>query len=270
MKYVIIIAAFFAFATPAFGYSANKLSIRLLCIKHSREHMADGDADLAIKAAKNAASKGLDIKLIGNHFVDGKFMGEDYIHRVNSVETLTAYVKKYAKVDANPGDTLIVFTIGHGMPSGDLDKLGQRSGVMKILASIAEENNQKMFWWQLSCHACAKLPALDSLTEKQQDLFSMFASSSASETSAAYVQGKIMEKIFMTMAENMPKIDTNNDEKISASELRTFMNTINPAYGSRVFAKEDKPIFGKPGVPWLPIVDRNNPQGKYEEGYVFP
>lgn len=46
--------------------------IRLLIIKHSRESMADGDADLAINAAKKAAGQGLEIKVIGNSFVDGR------------------------------------------------------------------------------------------------------------------------------------------------------------------------------------------------------
>ena len=78
-----------------------------------------------------------------------------------------------------------------------------------------------------------------------------------------------MAKIFNAIAEKNPAIDS-GDGKITTAKLRSFMNTINGAYGSRVFAKNpDFTIFGRGGVPWLPIVDRNNPQGKYDEDYVL-
>lgn len=262
-------------ATYGAIYQAPQPSIRMLCIKHSREHMADGDADLAIKAVKNAAAKGLPIKVVGNHFVDGRLVAgfpdnADFVERIYDAETLTQYVNQYIKADATPGDTLIIFTIGHGFPSGGLQNIGQRKDVQKVLAEAAERNNQKVLWWQLSCHASSSLPSIDTLTPRQQELFTMFASSAASETSAAYVQGNIMAKIFDAMASHSTSLDANGDGKITAAELRTFMNAINGAYGSRVHARgPDMVIFGKAGVPFLPIVDRNGPQGRYEEDYVF-
>jgi hypothetical protein len=237
--------------------------------------MADGDADLAIKAVKNAAAKGLPIKVVGNHFVDGRLVAgfpqnQDFVQHIYDAETLNQYVNQYIKDGATPGDTLIIFTIGHGFPSGGLASIGKRSDVQKVLVEAAERNNQKVLWWQLSCHASAGLPGIDTLTPRQQELFTMFASSSASETSAAYVQGNIMAKIFDAMASNSSNLDANGDGKITAAELRTFMNTINGSYGSRVHARSpDFVIFGKMGVPFLPIVDRNGPQGRYEEDYVF-
>lgn len=263
---------------PTYGavYDVPQPSIRMLCIKHSREHMADGDADLAIKAVKNAAAKGLPIKVVGNHFVDGRLVAgfpdnADFVQRIYDAETLTQYVNQYIKEGATPGDTLIIFTIGHGFPSGGLQNIGQRKDVQKVLAEAAERHNQKIFWWQLSCHASASLPSIDTLTPRQQELVTMFASSAASETSAAYVQGNIMAKIFNAMADKSSSLDANGDGKITAAELRSFMNTINGAYGSRVHAKSpDYVVFGRGGMPVLPIVDRNGPQGRYPDDYVFP
>jgi len=259
-----------------YGAEPQSPNIRLLCIKHSREHMADGDANLAIKATQKASEKGLNIKVVGNHFVDGRYMGlqnadPETIERIYSIETLSQYLNQYIKTEATPGDTLILFTIGHGFRDGSLDNMGHRSDVLKVIADIAEKNNQKIFWWQLSCYASAGLPDIGSLSPRQQELITIFATSSASETSAAYVQGNIMAKIFNAMAEKSSAIDPNGDGKITAKELRVFMNTINGSYGSRVHAKSgDFTMFGKSGVPLLPIVDRNNPQGKYPEDYVFP
>ena len=261
--------------TRHYGAEAPTPNIRLLCIKHSREHMADGDANLAIKAAQKAFEKGLNIKVVGNHFVDGRHMGfqmadPETVERMYSIETLSQYLNQYIKTDATPGDTLILFTIGHGFPGGTVDNMGRRSDVLKVIADIAEKNNQKVFWWQLSCYASAGLPDIGSLSPRQQELITIFAASAASETSAAYVQGNIMAKIFNAMAEKSSAIDPNGDGKIAATELRAFMNAINGSYGSRVHAKSgDFMIFGKSSVPFLRIVDRNNPQGKYPEEYVF-
>jgi hypothetical protein len=253
-------------------YGVNSPNIRLLCIKHSREFMADGDANLAIQAANSAKAEGLNIKVVGNYFVDGRLIATNpSVERIYNVETLTQYINQYIKTDAKTGDTLIIFTIGHGFPGGSLHNIGERSEVLSVLATAAEKNNQKIFWWQLSCHASAGLPEISSLNPRQQELVSMFASSSAQEQSAAYVQGKIMAKIFDAMAKKSNLIDPNGDGKITADELRKFMNTIDPSYGNRIHAKNSNTvIFGSGGVPWLPIVDRNGPQGQYPEDYVFP
>ena len=247
--------------------------IRLLCIKHSREHMADGDAELAIQAALNATKKGLKIKVVGNHFVDGKLMAkfnEEYVTRLYDIETLTKYVKQYILFEATPGDTLIIFTIGHGFQDGSIHHLGKRSDVMKTIVKIAEENNQKVFWWQLSCYASAGLPNIQSLTETQKNLFCMFASSSEREQSEAYIQGKIMAKIFDAIADNKKEIDPKQTGQIQSINLKNFFNNINPTYGSRFHAKNDEFIvFGKFFTPFLPIIDRNKKQGIYKEDYII-
>lgn len=235
--------------------------IRLLIIKHSRESMADGDADLAINAAKKAAGQGLDIKVIGNSFVDGRAVSYSIIE---SAATFSAYLEEQIKVDAKSGDTLILFTIGHGFQGGGLQNIGQRKDVMKVIADAAERNKQKIFWWQLSCHACSGLPSINSLSPVQQEYLGMYASSSAADTSAAYVQGKIMEKVFIAMAGESSTLDKNGDGRISAKELSSFLGT------DRVFAKaDDWAIFGKPWIPFFPVMDRNGTQGTYNEDYIL-
>lgn len=247
---------------------AAEPAIRMLILKHSREHMADGDADLAIQAAKKAANRGLKIKVIGNHFVDGRLMT---FHYVMNVSTMQELLEENISEDAVRGDTLIVFTIGHGFQSGGLDNIGQRKDVMKVLADAAGRHHQKILWWQLSCHACAGLPSISSLPPDQQELFSIVASSSASDTSAAGVQGRIMEKVFLAMVEKNKNIDPAGNGMITASGLSSFLNGVSPGMGSRVFSKnQDFRIFGKRSVPKLPIIDRNNRQGEYDaEEYIL-
>lgn len=252
---------------------AESPNLRLLCIKHSRENMADGDADLAMSAAREAANKGLNIKVIGNHFVDGKMIAklseDNFVAHVYDKETLTKYVEQYVNVDAVRGDTLIVFTIGHGFQDGTLQNLGPRKDVQKALSDIAEKYNQKIFWWQLSCYASSGLPGIETLNTKQQNLISMFASSAANEQSPAYVQGNIMAKVFNALAERSTAIDPNKDSKVTLKEFRTFMETINPSYGKRTHAKSlETVVFGRQ-IPYIPIVDRNGKQNKYDEDYIL-
>lgn len=248
------------------AYSAEPI-IRMLILKHSREHMADGDADLAIQAVKRAANQGLKIKVIGNHFVDGRMVAYHYVMNVATIQSL---LEENISVGATNGDTLIVFTIGHGFPSGGLDNVGQRKDVMKVLADAAGGHRQKILWWQLSCHACAGLPSISSLPKDQQELFSIVASSSANDTSAAGVQGRIMEKVFLAMAEKSPNIDPDGTGIITAAKLSSFLNGVSSGMGSRVFAIDRNfRIFGKRTAPPIPIIDRNNEQGKYNEEYIL-
>ena len=252
-----------------------KVRVRLLILKATKEHMADVDADMAVTAAKQGSGKGLDIKTVGNHYFnkngEWKVALTEFNYDLPAVKTL---VSKWMKVEAQPGDTFMVFTIGHGMPDGGLQNLGQRVDVMKALAEAAEENNQRTFWWQLSCYASASLPSISSLTPKQQELFSMLASSDARTPSAAYVQGKIMEKMFVALATRDKDLDVNGDGTITQTELSAFLNKSHSLrVGDRLHAKSaDYPIFG--GVDMtdlankIPIVDRNGPQSKYPKGYI--
>jgi hypothetical protein len=143
---------------------------------------------------------------------------------------------------------------------------------MKAIAGAAEENNQKTLWWQLSCFASASLPAISSLPEPQQKLLSIIASSSASETSAVGIQGRIMEKVFNALATKDKSIDPNQDNVITAEELSNFLK--NCGYRSaqdisgRVLAINiNYAIFGRRSLD-VPVIDRNNSQGKYDDDYV--
>lgn len=216
--------------------------IRLLVIKHSRESMVDGDADMAIAAARKAADKGLDIKVVGNSFVDGRAVSFVIIE---DVATFTAYLEEHIKDQAKTGDTLILFTIGHGFQSGSLQNIGKRTDVMNVIA-------------------CAGLPSINSLPPSQQEYLSIYATSSASQTSAAYVQGRIMEKVFVALADKSPSLDKDNNGRITANELSSFLST------DRFFARsQDWNVFGKPWVPFFPVVDRNGRQGNYQEEYIL-
>jgi hypothetical protein len=248
------------------------IKIRLLILKHCKEEMADDDANLAISAAKTAAARGLNIQVIGNHHIDknGKSMqvclwNDDY-----ELPELRKFVAAQMKEKAERGDTLIVFTIGHGGSGGSLQSLGQRTDVMETLAGAAEQNNQKVLWWQLSCYASASLPKIESLPPQQQKLFSILASSNSTTQSPSGVEGKIMEKVLIALAEKSPDIDANCDGKITAQELKSFLDKNNTKRGDLLYVRNMQDvIFGAPFKYPIPIIDWTGPQGNYDlEDYV--
>jgi hypothetical protein len=151
-------------------------------------------------------------------------------------------------------------------------RLGQRAGLIKIFAEAAEENNQKTFWWQLSCYAASGLSPISNLTEKQQELFAMSASSVAEESSYFLTQGAQMKIVFAAMAEKSVEIDPNQDEIITAGELKSFMQKkFGEKRGSLIYAQSpDEPLFDLAGklARKIPIIDRNNPQGSYPKDYL--
>lgn len=108
------------------------------------------------------------------------------------------------------------------------------------------------------------LPSINSLPASQQEYLSIYATSSASQTSAAYVQGRIMEKVFIALADKSPSLDKDNNGRITASELSSFLST------DRFFARsQDWNVFGKPWIPFFPVMDRNGRQGTYQEDYIL-
>lgn len=251
----------------------DNIRIRLLAIKHSQEYMADMDADLAIDAAKAAASQGLSIKTVGNEFVGKNGILKASVYTVNfdyDINAFKGFVSDHMKMDAESGDTLIVFTIGHGFQNGTLQNLGARSDVLKAIGEAAEENNQKTLWWQLSCHAAAGLPNLRNLPSKQQELLSVLASSTAQDVSAAGVQGKVMEKVFLALAKNNKQLNVDGDDIISGNELKTFLNR-DSRRGDLLFMSDlGESIFGE-GINLankIPVIDRNTTQGRYPKNYV--
>lgn len=251
--------------------SNDTMNIRLLVLKHSREQMADDDAELAVEAVRKAAGKGLAIKDIGNHYIDDTKNIKIVVWKYDSVEGLKEFVSEQMKLNAVEGDTLVIFTIGHGAPSGYLHNLGQRGEVMKALADAAGENQQKVLWWQLSCYAAAKLPAVDSLPEGQRELFKILASSPANVESPAFVEGKIMEEVFGSLAEKSPKIDPDQNNEITGNEFRSYIDTVKPGRGQLFYAHNyDDPVFGVSVslANQIPIIDRNSTQGVYPNNYI--
>jgi hypothetical protein len=249
----------------------DTMSVRLLVLKHCPDDIADTDSNQAIAAVNLGASKGLNIENIGNYHVDKEGMTNSIVWAgsLNDLVGLKRFVSEQMKVGAKAGDTLIIYTIGHGSGSGSVMRLGQREGIVKAFAEAAEENNQETFWWQLSCHAAAKLPEISSLTEKQQRLFSMTASSPGNELSYFTTQGKLMEVVFTAMAAGGTDIDPNQDCVITAGELKQFMIAkFGAKRGGLVWAKnDDEGIFNLvPGL--IPITDHNGEQKKYPNNYV--
>jgi len=221
------------------------VAVRILVLKHSPDAIGNTDADQAIAAANLAASKGLDIKDIGNYHInrDGRI---DFKWKKMSMDKLKTFISEQMKIGAVAGDTLIIYTIGHGGGGGGLDNIGQRKIVADAIAQAAEENNQETLWWQLSCHAAAKLPKISSYNQKQQELFSMIASSEADKLSYFCTQGEQMEKLFIAMAERSREIDPDEDGMVTAKEFADFMNArVEQGRGDLIFAKSpDEPIFG--------------------------
>ncbi len=251
-------------------FQSDSIRIRLLVLKHCKQSMADGDANLAIKAANLAATRGLDITQIGNHYInkDGKWRWSKPV----KMERLKDFISEQMKVNAEPGDTLVVFTIGHGFTGGrGLQHLGSRRDVMMAIAGAAEENDQETLWWQLSCYACAGLPKISELNSAQQELLSIVASSDARRSSSAGVQGRHMEKVFLAMAEKSKSIDPDGDDIITAKELSDFLNQAIRNYKGRVFAKSpDEPIFGLLGgvANSIPIRNHEGPQQEFPKRYI--
>lgn len=251
------------------------ITVRLLVLKHCPDAIGNTDSNQAVAAANLAATKGLTIKDIGNYHIDKNGRANGVLvwgKQFADLEGLKRFISEQMKVDAQPDDTLVIYTIGHGGGGGELMRLGQREPFMKIMAEAAEENDQETFWWQLSCHAGAKLPAISTLNERQQELFSMTASSPGNELSYFCTQGALMQKFFGAMATKSSEIDPDQDGVITAGELKTFMvKSFGQKRGSLLFAKSDEePIFGLLGglANRIPIVDRNGPQIKYPKNYI--
>lgn len=248
-------------------YQKSDAKVRLLILKHSWEPMADGDANLAIEAVNAAKANGLEIKEIGNYRIDKS--GKRYYVDYENLAEFQSFISDSMKVDAEPGDTLIIFTIGHGFGDGSLDGLGQRSNVLKAIAGAAAENQQATIWWQLSCHAAAGMPAMTSLASDEQELLTVVNSSEANSVSAAGVQGEIMKKVFNALAKESPDLDVNGDGRITAKELRDFLNKGTSYRGVISTSDQDHIVFGYINLAnQVPIYDWDFPGGELPKNYI--
>lgn len=227
--------------------------IRVLVLKHSKEKMADDDAKMVVDAVESA-KKELDVQVIGNHFIHNKTI-KTCVYEYSSIDDLKNFINEQIKESKLSQDcNLIIFTVGHGSPSGSLDNLGPRAGLQKVLAEVAEENDQKILWWQLSCYAAAKLPPIDSLSYKQQQLFSVLNASDEKTSSPAYIEGKIMEKMFASIISD--EMDKNKDQEIDGYEFKEKMNEIKKGRGD-LFRTHNMsaPLFGVNFANRIPIWD---------------
>lgn len=237
--------------------------IRVLILKHSKEKMADDDAAMVMDAVNKANRESLNIQGIGNHFIHDTKKIRASIFEVESYEpeSLKEFVSQKLSENPNPDGTSIIMTIGHGSPSGGLHNLGKREEVQKALAEAAEDNAQKVLWWQLSCYSAAKLPDLNSLTPSQQKLFSVLNTSNENTPSPAYIEGKIMEKLFGAMLSEDNELDKDGNNEVTGREFRDYMNTIRKGRGDLLRSSDmESPLFGLSLANRIAILD----QGQFE------
>ena len=241
----------------------DKLVIRLLVLKHCREGVANEEGQAMIDIANLAASQGLRIQDIGNYHIDTAGQVGLVYTRV-TIDGLKKFVSKQMKVDAEEGDTLIIYTTGHGSSEGSVQILGSRIVLGKAFAEAAEENNQETLWWQSSCYAAAGLPKIGEMNKKQQEIFSMLASSDANHPSYWGDQNPILKQLLSALASGSKKIDPNQDEIIVAKELASFLDGLGNR-GRLLYAKSpDEPIFG--WADWANLIPIVGPEGPEDHG----
>lgn len=247
----------------------NGLCVRLLILKHCPDRIGETDIDQISQAANLAKSRGLRIRDLGQFDIDrdGPMQFDQTFY---NLDQLQEFISKQMKVDAEAGDTFVIYTVGHGGGDGGLMRLGQREDIVKCFANAAEENDQETFWWQLSCHAAAKLPPISSLSPKQQELFAMLASSPADQVSYFCSQGEQMEKVFSAMGQSDPEINPNKDHEIVAEELKNYLNKhIKSGRGELLFAKSpQEKLFGFDLANSIPIMESDGTRGEYPRDYI--
>lgn len=261
-------------STPYIGTIQVKLEhcpIRLLILKHCPDENGNIEGRKAIQAVNVAKSKGLTIEDVGNFHINKKGQTDAVWNDVVKPEDLAGlkeFISEQMKKNAQPGDTFIIYTVGHGGGDGSLMRLGQRKDLARIIAEAAAENEQNTLWWQMSCHAANSLPKMDSFSDTEQEYFSMIASSSAQDLSWFGREVAIMQKVFVIMATHEDEIDTDGDGTITAGELAKCLAKVDePNRENLLWARSpDKIIFGYRLADQIPIFDGQN--GQYPKGYI--
>lgn len=251
-----------------YGAKGIDTPIRVLILKHSKEKMADDDAKMVVDAIGKAS--GLDVKSVGNHFINDTKKIRVCLGNWEEIENLKEFMSEQMRTNKTSDSTLIVFTIGHGSPSGGLHNLGKRSELQMAIAEAAEENDQKVLWWQLSCYAAAKLPPIESLNEKQMDLLSVLNTSDEKTPSPAYIEGKIMEQMFASISSG--EMDADGNQEINGLEFSEKMNKIRKGRGNLLRMRDPQaPLFGISPANRIPIFDTNNGRTFPSKGFIpFP
>lgn len=265
-RFLLAISIVVFIATPILAKPSKHVKIRLLALKHSYERIAVDDTNLLIKEVDKAAAKGLKIKVIGKHSINRD--GEKVSFR--DLPKVEEFLSEKFKIDAEYGDTIFLFTVGHGGKGGSLHNLTDRKDMMKAIANAAAKNKQKVLWWQLSCYASAYLPSIRDLPKEQQEYLSIVASSSARDASPAYTEHEPIGEVLQALAGMKLSIDPNKNGAVSAKELKAFLNTTRRKRGHLFYTLDlNDTVFGWKSLALLiPIVDRNEPQGRYEDDYI--
>lgn len=246
-----------------------EMPIRVLVLKHSKEKMADDDAKMVLDAVKKASKQSLDVRAIGDHFINNTKKIRVALHEWEEISNLKEFISGQFREHACPDATFIVFTVGHGSSSGYLHNLGERSQLQRAIAEAAEENDQKVLWWQLSCYSAAMLPPVETLTPRQQELFSVLNTSDERTESPAYIEGEIMEKMFASMISG--EMDADGNEEITGEEFRIRMNQIRKGRGDLFRTKDfSAPLFGVNPASRIPVFDRDANEPSASFAVPFP
>ncbi len=260
----------------------ESVAIRLIVLRHCPDAAGNPDARGVLEAVNIGASKGLNIKDLGDFRITpngGTELRRKVVWQAASNDKfagLKEFISEQMKVDAVPGDTMIIYTMGHGGGDGLLVTLGQRKEILKVIAEAAEENSQETLWWSMNCHADAYLPRINTLNETQQELVSVLPTSTAHDLSWFSGEIAVFKKLFTKMAEEPKEIDKDGDEVIVAKELADFLNSYKFSghpngsnKGSLLLSKSpDEPIFGLLGGIARNIKIINKTEGNYPEKYI--
>lgn len=186
--------------------------VRLAVLKAENAFPAVLDAGLAVQAGRGA---GPHVRTVGSGTV---------VRR--GPAAYGAWLDRMCRREARPGDTLIVHTIGHGMPDGTLVGVGTRKEFLEAVAAAAARNKQRIVWWQLSCFACAQLPDVKTLPPEARKLLTVVNSSPATEPSWNYRQARLMRSLFAGLADGSPDADA--DGTVTAAELSAWLDAAEP------------------------------------------
>jgi hypothetical protein len=220
--------------------SAAPPKIRILMLRHDFDGATALDIDMTYGAVVHAIKEQqLPVEVIGS-----------YGWISNDLTALSPWLVPLMKEKATPGDTLIIYTAGHGTPNHELNSwpanhlvgLGPRRDVCEAIAAASDQTGQRVIWWQLSCFAASGLPDCNKWTPARRKRFCVMNSSAADAPSRAGAQSFVLARVLAALADG--RMDLNDDGIIDANEMRASLNaTRSDPRGRLLHASPDCVLF---------------------------